>query len=259
MGEMLDPNATDVPFAPWVWTQEFATLAEEIHDAFYFAEYHADAAAFDSGDTYASGDFVNFENNIFKANDTTTAGQSPTSTPAKWDNVDADVVFDGPGTIIAAEITAGNLTNVITTGAITSTNGVASLQAVSHGAPIKVRNKGLIQYISFGSYENYIADHNTRYGSGNGVGGSDLEENPDGVYLKGSARKVFIKPVTWMGDSGRVIQTFKANMLVGGNIISDANKIGKKVETLHGFKAITKFLLGFNVADLEVLYVNDQP
>jgi len=45
---------------------------------------------------------------------------------------------------------------------------------------------------------------------------------------------------------------------MGTNLLDDVNGIGKMVPTLHGFNAICKFILCFQFADTEVVYVNDQ-
>lgn len=259
MSEMLDPNAEDVPFAQWVWDQEFAKIAEEINESVYLASYHADAAAYDAGAIYTGGtSFINFEENIYKCVTTTTAGQSPTTHPAKWLNVNAASITTGLGTIIAAEIVSGGITagQVIATNAISSTNAVAELRKVYLGAPVKMRKKKAIMYISPDVYENYKADYDTRYGKGNGI--ADGTEDAEVIYLKGTSKKVLLKEATWMGASGRVIYTLEKNLVMATDQEDALNSIGKMIPTLHGLKAIMKFLLGFQIQDLEVLYVNDK-
>lgn len=255
MGEMFDPNAKDVPFAAWIWTKEFEALAAEINDNIYLSKYLADAAEFAAGTVYNVGDVVNFEEDIYRCTATTTAGQSPASHPAKWLEINNTAYVDGPGTIIAAEIAAGKLTPVVT-GAISNTNAVASLQAVWKAQTIAVRKVGAIIFVSWDVFEKYLADYDTRYGKGAGI--ASYIEDETVVYLKGSYKKCQIKPATWMNNSQRIICTPFENALMCTNDLSDMNKIGKTVETLHGFKAICKFLLGFNFADLDVLKVNDQ-
>lgn len=258
MSDMLAVNAKDIPFAQWVWQREFEKIAQELNDNFYNNAYES-VSAFDAAATYTAGDYVMFEEVIYKCVTNTSAGESPSSAAAKWEDSDALVIFDGPGTIIASEITGSNITP-ISTGAITNSNAVAQLKAMWRSAPVAHRNRGMIQFVSYNTFENYITDHNTRFGTGNAVSGNDLEEvnKYGGVFLKESNRKCLIKPVTWMGTSGRVIQTFKDNLIVGMDQLSDTNKIGKTVETLHGYNSVVKFMLGFQIQDLECLYVNDQ-
>jgi hypothetical protein len=61
-----------------------------------------------------------------------------------------------------------------------------------------------------------------------------------------------------MGTSGRVIVNIKQNLRMGTFAEDGFNRIGKVVEDLHGTNAAIKFLLGFEIADLEVLHVNNQ-
>lgn len=255
MGDQLDPNAKDVPFAQWVWEREFEKLGDEINENIYLSKFEADADAFDVADTYAVGEYVNFEEDIYKCITITTAGQSPATHPAKWENVNGLVVCDGPGTIIAAEIAATNLTPIVT-GAITNLNAVAKFRTVYLEMPIAVRKKQTIMWVSYYLFEKYREDYDTRYGKGNGI--LDNSDDAEKIFLKGSSKRCEIRPCTWMGDSQRIIASIYDNFLMGTNQLDDFNKIGKMVDTLHGFKAICKFLIGFEFADLEVLFVNDQ-
>lgn len=258
MSEMLDPNATEVPFAQWVWEQEFAKVAEEINESVYLADYQADAAAYNAALAYAVGDFINFEQNIYKALAITVAGESPTTAAAKWSQVNAASITTGLGTIIADEITGGGIiaSHIIATNVISSTNAVAELRKVYLGAPVKMRNKKAIMFISFDVYENYKTDYDTRYGKGNGF--YDNTEDRPVIYLKGTSNKVELRPCTWMGASGRVIYTLDKNLCMATDQEGAVNSIGKMIPTLHGFKAIMKYLMGFQIQDLEVLYVNDK-
>jgi hypothetical protein len=60
-----------------------------------------------------------------------------------------------------------------------------------------------------------------------------------------------------MGSSQRIIMTQFENMTVGTNLQANPG-ITKSVETLHGTDSVSKFLLGFEIADLENFYCNDQ-
>lgn len=255
MSEMLDPNATEVPFASWVWAQEFASVAEELNENLFYAEYHADAADFDADATYAVGAYVKFEKNFYECLTATTAGQSPATAAAKWEQRNNTVICTGPGTIIKNERAAGKLIP-IATNPFTNTNTVSELQKVWLGTPVKFRNKKSIMRISFDVFDKYRADYDTRYGKGNGIA-DDTEDRPV-IYLKGSGSRCELRPCTYMGDSQLVWLTLDKNAVMGTDQESALNQIGKMVPTLHGYKAIMKFLLGFQIQDLEVLYVNDK-
>jgi hypothetical protein len=259
MSEMLDPNATREPFAQWCWSQEFATVAEEINESVFYAEYHGDASAFNAGSVYTAGNVVVFtDKSFYKANATTTAGQSPSTTPGKWDQINASAICDGLGTIIKNEITGGGIKagQVIATNTFDNTNTVAELRKLYLGAPVKFRSKKAIMYISPAVMELYRADYDTRYGKGNSI--NDNTEDSPVIYLKGTQQRVLLKECTWMGASQRVIYTFDKNLVMATDQLDAANSIGKLIETLHGYKAIMKYLIGFQIQDLEVLYVNDK-
>ncbi|MGB1316656.1 MAG: hypothetical protein ACPG5W_00545, partial [Flavobacteriales bacterium] len=257
MSDMLDPNADQLPFAEYVWDAEFEKLGEEINESVYLADYNADAAAWVSGSTYSSGDFVNFDESIYEANASTSAGESPTTTPAKWDKRNAESITTGLGTIIATEITASNITPV-TTGAISSSTAYGDLQDVWRNLPTAMQKKSKEPtiYVSYDVFEKYVDNVETQFGNGN------LEELPEmnggDVYLRKTARRCKIVPCTWMGSSQRIICTPKENLVMGTNSLDDMNGIGKTVPTLHGFDAICKYMLGFQIQDLEALSVNDQ-
>lgn len=257
MSDMLDPNANTIPFAEYVWTAEFEKLGDEVNESVYLADYNADAAEWASGSTYSSGDFVNFNESIYEANASTSAGESPTTHPAKWDLRNAESICTGLGTIIANEITASALTPV-TTGAVSSSTAYGDFQDVWRNLDVALQKKSMNPtiYCSYDVFQKYVDNVETLFGNGN------LEELPElsggDVYLRKTARRCKIVPCTWMGSSQRIICTPKDNLVMGTNSLDDFNGIGKTVETLHGFDAICKYMLGFQIQDLAALSVNDQ-
>lgn len=254
--EMMSAGAKREPFAKWLWQKEFEKVGQELNDNFYLASYAEDPVTFDGGATYTVGQLVYFNEVVYECVTNTSSGESPTTAPAKWKDVDNKVVFDGPGTVIANEITAGNITPVAT-GSFDHTNAIAAIQEVWGNVPEAHRAGGNDCYVSHSVYEDYIEDYNSRHGSGKGNSGNDLEEGA-ATYLKRSNKRCKIKPATWMGDSRRIIITKPGNIKVGTNQLSDLNGVKKVVETLHGYDSILKFMLTSNIADLEVLHVNDQ-
>jgi hypothetical protein len=257
MDEMLDPNAKEIPFAQWVWAREMEKISQEINDNIYLSKYKADAAAWLAGSTYTGGttDYVNFEESIYRCVTTTTAGQSPTTHPAKWAEVDDTVISQGWGTILANEINAGTISgaNLISTGAISNTNALTKLELMYKGMTVAHRNIGGTFRVSSDVMRAYLEHERTTYGNAASPDFGDGKK-----YIYGSGKKWEIQECTWMGASGRVIATQKDNLVFGTNMESDYNKIGKSVETLHGTKSIVKWLQGCEISDLETLYVNDQ-
>lgn len=258
--DMVAPGALNIPFAQWVWQKEMEKLASEINDNFYYADYAGNAPAFDAAAVYtysaSTPQYVTFGDlqDIYKLLSTTTAGQSPSTHPAKWLKVNASAITNGIGTIIADEIAAGNLSVVsAASGSVTSSNIISKIEAMYKSMTVPHRNAGGIVRLSPDLYMKYLDNTKTEYPE------FYNKESGDGkLYVWGSGKKWEIRECTWMGNSQRIIMTQFDNLIVGTNIAATPG-ITKTVETLHGYDAVAKFLIGSEIADLENLYVNDQP
>jgi hypothetical protein len=257
--DMLAPGATQIPFAQWVWMKEMEKLASEINDNFYFADYAGDATAWDSGEDYtysaSAPQYFTFGSleDIYKLVATTTAGQSPSTHPAKWLKVNSLAIATGPGTIIADEIAATNLSVVsAASGSVSSSNILDKIEAMYNSMTVAHRNKGGLVRLSPDLYRKYLIHTKSAYPMELGKDSGDGK-----MYVWGSGKKWEVRECTWMGSSQRIIMTQFDNMIVGTNIAQTPG-ITKTVETLHGYKSVAKFLIGSEIADLENLYVNDQ-
>ena len=257
MSDMLEPGAKQIPFAQWVWENEYKKLASEINDNIYLSDYKGEAEAFDAGATYTAGtSFVKFgdDSDIYACVSNTTSGQSPTTHPAKWSLVNATSICTGWGKIIANEIAAGNIAgaNLITTGALTSSNAFDKVELMIDGMSVAHRKLGGTIRMSHAAYAKYLKQERTIYTSaltpGMGAEKKTVYGHPNWV----------IDPCTWMGTSSRLIATQKENLVFGTNLEGDTGKIAKSIETLHGTKSVVKWYAGCEIADLETLYVNDQ-
>lgn len=259
MSEMLDINAKELPFSQWVWEQEFAKLASEINDNFYFSKYHGgEVEDFNPASVYEEGDLVYFNEIVYEMIDVadTTAGQSPTTHPAKWSDVDNKVICDGPDQLIKTALASeGLLTS--TTGTFNDTDGYDYAHEIWGNIPEAHKNKGMITLCSFDAAQDIATQQNLKFGSGVSIAGVDIEEGKP-FYLRNTNKRNLIKPVSWMADSRRLITTLPGNLVIGLNQVSDSNKVGEVVKTLHGYRAIVKWMLGCQFRDLEALYVNDQ-
>lgn len=254
LSDMLQPGAKDIPFAQWVWEKEMEKLASEINDNAYLSK-KVDAEDYDAGEAYvANTDYVVFgaTEDIYKCITNAAAGESPLTHPAKWQLANQNVTLgDGFGTIIAAEIVAGNVP-AVATGAITNNNALTKFELMYNSMTVPHRNKGGIFRCAPDVFRAYIENERSVYTNTN------TAESGDGKkYIYGSGKKWEIRECTWMGESGRVIATQFDNLQVGTNL-KDNPGLTNVVQTLHGYKAVAKFLFGMEIADLENLYVNDQ-
>lgn len=259
MSEMLDVNAKELPFGQWVWEQEFAKLQSEINDNFYLAKYHNNPVTFSPSATYAANALVYFNEVIYKniSAGTTTAGESPISAAAKWKDVDNEVLLDGPHELITLALASQGLLVAGSGGAYGEDSAYAAFMDQWSVIPEAHKNKGMIAKVSFGTAQDLAINVNKLFGSGAGIGNVDIEEGRP-FKLKGTGGRLTIEPATWMKSSRRIIMTHRGNMVLGTNQAGDTNKVGESVKTLHGYRAIIKWMMGFQFRDLETLYVNDQ-
>lgn len=162
----------------------------------------------------------------------------------------ADIVT-GFGTLIAAEITATNLTPVVT-GAITNVNAVSKLELMMKAMPVAYRNKGFNLYVSYDVADKYNEDYREKYKK-------YVEMNENGYYyIDNTNRKVQIIPATWMGASQRVIATPKENLLVGTDEMADWTGRITTAPDIWTLKAGIAFEIGCQIRDLGAIKVNDQ-
>ena len=161
----------------------------------------------------------------------------------------AVAVATGYGTIIANEITGGNLVPIVT-GAITNVNAVSKFELMMKSMPSAYRRAGFNLYVSYDLSDKYQEDYRERYKK-------YVSMNEDGsFFIDNTSRKVKITPVTWMGTSQRIIATPKENMLVGTDRLSDLQKINTH-PTLYTLQAGIVFTIGYNFRDLSAMRVND--
>lgn len=253
---MLAPGAKDMPFAQWVWQAEMDKLASEINDSTYLSEYAGDAADYDAGVAYTYSSTVpkyisyGTEYDIYKLAITTTAGENPISAPTKWTKINTTATCTGFGKKFADEITASTITP-ITTGALTTTNSFDKIELMYKGMTVAHRNKGGVVRVSPDVFRNYLTHERAIFPYA-----TDKNSGDGKKYIYGTGNKWEIRPCSWMGASGRVIMTPFDNLVMGTNLTNNPG-LTNVVPTLHGYKAVAKFLIGFEIADLECLYLND--
>lgn len=160
-------------------------------------------------------------------------------------------VATGFGKIIADEITASNLDNVVATGAITATNAVSKLESMAKALPAAYRKPDvrLKMYMSYAVSDLFLEDYRTRYG-----GVYDMEyirKKLDGF------QNIELVPAGWLNNSQRVILTPMENLVMGTDLISDLNKI-EMVKDIRTLKLAIHFILCYEIADLESIWVSDQ-
>jgi hypothetical protein len=257
LSDILDPNAKEYPagFAEYFWEAQIKKLAQEINNNSYFGVDSFDIIAFNAGTAYNIGDRFSYNKSFYQVITATTAGQTPDTNAAKFKKINNASVAKGLGTIIASEYAGLPARNKITTGALDTANAFDKVVAFYMSLPEEIRPVGGTVYCSQSTYDKYSQATLAKFP--NGI--NDLKvPGMVGSGIFGSDGKWNLKPCTWMSGSGRLIGTLAGNLLMGTNQLSDFSSIGNIVPFLHGYRAIMKMVLAFQIADLEVLFVNDQ-
>lgn len=265
ISENLNANAPDipVPFAEWIWRGEMNRLKQELNDNIFESEFAGDAVAFDAGAVYAASTiaapvFVKFgtNNDIYKCITLTTAGQSPTTHPAKWTLFNASGVCDGIHTIIKKLLAASSIT-AVTTGALTTSNAKTKAELLFSSTPAYFKKEKSTLYMSYDVFYKYMAEAKANPNLMLAMG-VKYDGGTTNLYLENSAGKCKIVVASWMGASQRMILVIDKVLIGGTDKLSDVTGIGKLIETLHGYDTIMKLIMCFQFSDLDGFYVNDQ-
>lgn len=264
----------DIPFAQFMWEQVILNMQREMNDETSYFGFDSSATAdWAGGSTYAAATkdkvkFASATNNPNGVKDywmcivNTSAGESPDTHPAKWQNVTARAVAPGLESYILAGI-AGSTISPVATGAITGTAGVA-LTAFkklyrAYSAPYK--SHGIIISCSYTDYEFLLDDLGEKYkalkddASANGY-----------LVLPETNKRCVVKPATWLGSSRRLIAGpympgdpgRHMNLFMGTDLLSDASSISVKDTELWKLNAGLKVRIGFQIQDIEAIKVGDQ-
>lgn len=156
-------------------------------------------------------------------------------------------IATGWGTLIAAEITATNLTPV-TTAAHTTSNAVANAEAVIEAVPAFMREseEGIILYCSYPFFDKYTKNYRTLNGFG-------FSQSTLGDYRMDN-KNVVIRPVGWLGTSSRLVATVANNLVFGTDV--ESIRVAASVRR-NIIESRPMMSAGCQIQDLDVLVVND--
>lgn len=156
-------------------------------------------------------------------------------------------ICDGWGTIIAAEITATNLSPIVT-GAVTAANAVTQVELVNDGRPAWMKQRmDAVTLVSYDVFEKYTKHYRTLNGFG-------FKRDERGSYmLDGSTTKLI--PCAFMGTSQRIVTTIAGNLVLGTDLERLSNYPTRHLNLLRNR---ILFPLGCQIRDLAAIVVNDQ-
>lgn len=166
-------------------------------------------------------------------------------------------VNDGFFKIIDDAITAGDISvangNLISTGAITSSNAVDKLKEMYRGINKAYRRVPVKMYMSWETYDKYVDDYQ------NSVGAVVYNASFDKRFLEGSNGLCEMVPLTAMGSTQRVIIAPQSNMFVGVDLASDQERVGVwDANSPYKIGFFMLFAFGVQIGSLDAIWVNDQ-
>ena len=260
LGAAANNKENQIPFSQYLWNQIVTELAAEINDqtAFFGFDYTA-VIAYNAGTAYSVGNRMFYTQNgvvkYFECIVATTAGQTPDTNPTKWNDVSAGAVSPG----IKSYLSAVTGSNAIATGAIT--DGATALTKTTQmytAIPGAFRKTPMVMHMSYTDSDfliNGILNTYSKYTK------EDLEAGS--YYLPLSNKLCLVKPATWMSGSRRIIlepcdkSGRGQNLIMGVDLLSDINQI-EVIKQAYQLQLAIKFALGFQISDLEAIWINDQ-
>lgn len=247
-------GANNMNFPTHVYDVVMNKLAGDINDILpWHGVGQAAFTAFDPAVAYTVGSRISYTQNgvvrYYEVVAATTAGETPVSAEAKFEDASVKAITEGLGTKLRKLRTAGDISRVASTGAITQTDAYQQLRSVWAKAPEWVRRQGGLMYMSFTVFEYLLASFEdiSKY----------TEKDGTLTHLPLTNKKCKLMPVSWITDSDMVVVTPKENLLAATDLESDYRKIRTIPQMYHLDFGMTG-VLGFGVQDPEVVATNDR-
>lgn len=172
--------------------------------------------------------------------------------------------FDGPLTIVQAEITAGNIAaakgNMFATGELTRANVGDKLLAMWRSRPKSFRDKPSEMWISsdvMDLYTDWLEDQGVH------VTGTQGEASDETAYLRNTQKKVKLVVVPYMPEGSQFVQLMLPRTIFYG---FDNNADMKQLKPFfsgnpYHYTAAGKYVIGFQLVSIHPLIYccNDQP
>jgi hypothetical protein len=189
---------------------------------------------------------------------TTTAGDNPTNAAAKFRKINGRAVADGLEVHILEAIAGGKA--AVTVGEITNVEdevfAVPAIQKVYRALDPgyrKVLNYAFMSYDTFDKLNDDL-EEKQKYTVTDPSTNQVMEM---ALYVPGTNRRLIAVACGWMGDSERIIVTQKENVIIGCDLLSDANQINTN-ENLWTIEMGLLFNVGVNFALMDAVAYNDR-
>jgi hypothetical protein len=246
-----------VPYAAFMWGEYMKENAQEIVEMLYHGKGVDAFVAYDASATYSAGALIKYtatvdgttELQYYKCLATTTAGQNPSSTPAKWQWAGNLAITKGFGKIITDAISNEGFSQIASTGTLAQSTIIDQAKSVFRLQFEQVKASGANMYMSISNYEMLL--------DAMGEKRKYVSEVDDVAYLPESNKKCLIQPVSWLSGSNRLICTPANNLVLGTDQLNDMNAL-TSIPRHYDIEASLSFLIGTQIGDLDVLTINDQ-
>ncbi|MCX6216475.1 hypothetical protein [Spirosoma sp.] len=261
LSEQLRANAKDYPggFAQYFWDEQIKKQKAEINNNSYMGVDGQGVPAYDPSVSYTVGARMLFtDRSYYSCIVATTAAQTPVTHPAKWLKVNNSSITKGLGVIIAEEYAGLPTRNKIATGTLDATNTFDKVTNFYLSLPEEIRAAGGIIRCSQGTYDNYNMSALAKFQNGTSFLDVQNAGKIIGKSILGSDGKFILKPASWMSGSKRLIADINQNLYMGTDLVSDLTGIGPMIPNIHGYSCKMQMILAYQIADLEILFVNDQ-
>jgi hypothetical protein len=256
-----------MPFAQYVWNEVIKSVQADINnETAYFGFDKEDAVAYNAGNAYVVGNYVTFAVNgiteYFLCVTNAAIGDTPATDPEKWLNVTARAVAKGLKYHLDEAISDGDLTEIAIGAMNSAADAKLGFKEMYRTIPAPYK-KGKIVFRSSYNIAELLLD---------GLEDITKYTMPDVsalvkqglIPIPGTNFNGWVKPTTWLGNSGRIIGEpmlsptgMGANLCMGTDLLSDSNDIAQ-VKDLWTIDAGIATDLAFNFHDPEALWINDQ-
>lgn len=266
--QRVGANPPEIPFAEFTLTEAAKKFGAEIVGSLVYNGVHEDRfPAFDAAVAYTAGQYMKIVSAtgadlFYLCTTNTTAGQTPTSHPARWSNITPRAATDGFKILIDEMVAAGFAATTVGVINNTSVFALPSFRRLAREMDQPVWDNPdmkIYQYCSLTDFfllQDDIEDKIAKYTVMDLRTGEPVQ---NAMYLPGTNNKVIVIAVNWLNGSRRIITTYEGNLHFGTNLISDANQIATK-PNLWTLGLGMLMDLGFQIADDSpaVLVLNDQ-
>ena len=262
------PSAT-VPFWKWTLQQVNDKIKEELNDKTAFFGFDRSLATAIKASGHSEGEYITFDKDgitdYYKCIGAAGAGETPVTHPDKWQDVNAEAICVGLGALLEEYIGNNDITQQAIGAITTPTEAVEGFKELTRSHKPAAKKGTIVHLCSYTDIElladgiedkaKYVVYDQTR------------KENINYLVIPNTAGRAVAKPCSWFGDSRRIISgpgrrtqgSLKLPAIhFGTDLLSDISKVKVREPNLWTVLLGYKWLMGFQISNLNALRINDQ-